>query len=284
MDETYILKLTCPDGIGIVATIARFMEAEDCFITRSRSFGDEVSGRFFARLSFRNEDKSFDPEALSERFATIARQLGGDYRVHRESEKVRTLILVSKSDHCANALLAGARSGELAIEPVAIASNHATLGPALAHWGVPYHQIPVTPETRDDAEARLFTLIEETGAELIVLARYMQVLSNEACRRLEGMCINIHHSFLPSFKGARPYHQAHARGVKVIGATAHYVTPELDEGPIITQVVEPVDHTKGPNDLIQIGRHLEAAALNRAVKAHAEHRIFMNSDRTVVFA
>ena len=281
---SYILRLTCPDRVGIIAAIARFMEAEDCFIARSRSFGDETDGRFFTRLSFHPTGSAFDAERFREGFAEVARELDADFDLHPEGRRVKTLIMVSRSDHCANALLYGARSGELAIDPVAIVSNHPDLGPPLAHWGLPYHQVPVTGGNKSEAESRLFELVEQTGAELVVLARYMQVLSDRACARLEGRCINIHHSFLPSFKGARPYHQAHARGVKVVGATAHYVTPDLDEGPIITQVVEPVDHTMGPQDLIQIGRHLEAAALSRAVKAHAEHRIFINGTKTVVFA
>lgn len=281
---SYILRLTCPDRVGIIAAIARFMEAEDCFIARSRSFGDETDGRFFTRLSFHPTGSAFDAERFREGFAEVARELDADFDLHPEGRRVKTLIMVSRSDHCANALLYGARSGELAIDPVAIVSNHPDLGPPLAHWGLPYHQVPVTGGNKSEAESRLFELVEQTGAELVVLARYMQVLSDRACARLEGRCINIHHSFLPSFKGARPYHQAHARGVKVVGATAHYVTPDLDEGPIITQVVEPVDHTMGSQDLIQIGRHLEAAALSRAVKAHAEHRIFINGTKTVVFA
>lgn len=281
---SYILRLTCPDRVGIVAAIARFMEAEDCFIARSRSFGDEVEGRFFSRLSFRPTGSRFDLKRFRKGFETVARELDAEFAIHREGDRLKTLIMVSRSDHCANALLYGARSGELSIDPVAIVSNHPDLEPSLAHWGLPYHHVPVTEASKPDAERRLFELVGETGAELIVLARYMQVLSDTACRKLEGRCINIHHSFLPGFKGARPYHQAHARGVKVVGATAHYVTPDLDEGPIITQVVEPVDHTMGPPDLIQIGRHLEAAALSRAVKAHAEHRIFINGAKTVVFA
>ncbi|MCI4646000.1 MAG: formyltetrahydrofolate deformylase [Hyphomonadaceae bacterium] len=282
MTETYLLTLSCPDKVGIIAAIARQMEEKDCFIARSRSFGDEETGQFFTRLAFRATREGFDPEQFCRDFQPIADALEAKFQVTSENDKLKALILVSRSAHCANALMAGARSGELAIEPVGFVSNHHILGPALSHWGVPYHQVPVTAETKADAEARLFALIEETGAELIVLARYMQVLSDAACRQLSGRCINIHHSFLPSFKGAKPYHQAHARGVKVIGATAHYVTSDLDEGPIITQVTEAVDHTHTPNDMIQIGRHLEAQALMRAVRAHAEHRIFLTGHRTVI--
>ncbi len=282
MTETYLLTLSCPDKVGIIAAIARQMEEKGCFIARSRSFGDEETGQFFTRLAFRPTRSGFEPEQFCKDFQPVADKLEAEFQVTNEDDKVKTLILVSKSAHCANALMAGARSGELAIEPVGFVSNHHTLGPALSHWGVPYYQVPVSAETKADAEARLFELIEETGAELVVLARYMQVLSNDVCRHLEGRCINIHHSFLPSFKGARPYHQAHTRGVKVIGATAHYVTSDLDEGPIITQVTEPVDHTHRPEDMIQIGRHLEAQALMRAVRAHAERRIFLSGHRTVI--
>lgn len=282
MGDSYILTLSCPDNVGIIAAIARHMEDEACFIARSRSFGDEVTGCFFSRLVFHPTREGFDIEAFKTRFAETAAALGADFNIWPEAQKVKTLILVSRTAHCPNALLAGARSGELNIEPVGIVSNHHTLGPELSHWGLPYHQVPVTAETKLQAEARLFELVEETGAELVVLARYMQILSDDATKRLEGRCINIHHSFLPSFKGARPYHQAHERGVKVIGATAHYVTADLDEGPIITQVTEPVDHSHSPKDMIQLGRHLEAQALMRAVRAHAERRIFLAGHRTVI--
>ncbi|MEO0466276.1 MAG: formyltetrahydrofolate deformylase [Pseudomonadota bacterium] len=282
MTDSYILTLSCPDGVGIIAAISRFMEDEACFIARSRSFGDEATGQFFSRLVFHPTGAEFDLEAFRHRFAKTASSLNATVDIWPEDEKVKTLILVSKSAHCANAILAGARSGELAIDPVGVVSNHHTLGPELSHWGLPYHQVPVSAETKAAAETRLFELMDETDAQLVVLARYMQVLSNSACRQLERRCINIHHSFLPSFKGARPYHQAHERGVKMIGATAHYVTADLDEGPIITQVAEPVDHTHGPGDMIQIGRHLEAQALMRAVRAHAERRVFLAGHRTVI--
>ncbi|MFN7178277.1 formyltetrahydrofolate deformylase [Hyphomonas sp.] len=283
MAGSHILTLSCPDRVGLVARLARLMEEHDCFIVSSRTFGDPQTERFFARLVFNTPGDG----ALA-RVESSMRALGAElqavWQIAREGERMRTLLMVSKSDHCANTLLYAARRGELPIEVTGIVSNHTTLKPAFAHWNLPWFHVPVSAATRAEAEARLFAIVEETGSGLIVLARYMQVLSEEACRRLAGRIINIHHSFLPGFKGARPYHQAHARGVKVIGATAHYVTPDLDEGPIITQATEAIDHTFSPEDMIETGRHLEGLALLRAVKAHAEHRIFLNSGKTVVFA
>ena len=284
MGQEHILTLACPDRVGLVATVARLMERHGCFIASSRTFGDPETGQFFARVVFQSEADDDVPTGLLADLEDAAGELDGTWGVHKVGQPVKTLLLVSKSDHCANTLLYAARRGELPIELVGIVSNHRTLEAGFAHWGLPFFHVPVTAATKQDAEARLFDLVEETGAELVVLARYMQVLSNHACTRLAGRCINIHHSFLPSFKGAQPYHQAHARGVKVIGASAHYVTPDLDEGPIITQVTDGIDHTFSPADMIELGRHLEGTALLRAVKAHAEHRIFINAGKTVVFA
>jgi len=284
MAQEHILTLSCPDRVGIVATLARLMERHDCFIASSRTFGDTESGQFFARLVFHGPDGGKVPVALLGELEDAAEDLGAEWGVFPADQRMRTLLLVSQSDHCANTLLYASRRKELPIEVVGIVSNRGTLKDQFAHFGLPWFEIPVTPTTKPEAEARLFQVIEETGADLIVLARYMQVLSDDACRELEGRCINIHHSFLPSFKGAKPYHQAHTRGVKVIGATAHYVTGDLDEGPIITQVTESIDHTYTPADMIETGRHLEGTALLRAVKAHAEHRVFSHSGRTVVFA
>ena len=284
MGQEHILTLSCPDRVGLVATLARLMERHGCFIASSRTFGDPDTGQFFARLVFQSEGGDNVPGGLRADLENAAGELSATWGIHTVGQPVKTLLLVSQSDHCANTLLYGARRGELPIEPVGILSNHRTLEEGFSHWSLPFFHVPVTAETKAEAEARMFELVEETGAELIVLARYMQVLSNDACTRLAGRCINIHHSFLPSFKGAKPYHQAHARGVKVIGASAHYVTPDLDEGPIIAQATEGVDHTYSPADMIELGRHLEGTALLRAVKAHAEHRIFINSGKTVVFA
>lgn len=263
--------------------LANVMDGNGFFIVASRTFGDRETGNFFARIVFEDDGGRGDLAALSAALKTTGETLNAYWRVHPGDARIKTLVLVSKSDHCANTLLHAARRGELPIAPVGIVSNHAEMAEAFSHFDVAFTHIPVTTQTKDQAEAALLELIAETGAELVVLARYMQVLSNSAARALEGRCINIHHSFLPSFKGARPYHQAHARGVKVIGATAHYVTGDLDEGPIITQVTEPVDHSFSPADLIQLGRHLEGTALLRAVSAHAERRVLMNDHKTVVF-
>jgi formyltetrahydrofolate deformylase len=284
VQQEHILTLSCPDRVGIVAALARLMERHDCFIASSRTFGDTGSGQFFARLVFRAPDGGQVPLSLLGDLEEAGEELDADWSVAPADQRMRTLLLVSQSDHCANTLLYASRRKELPIEVVGIVSNHDKLKDQFAHFGLPWYQIPVTATTKPEAEARLFELIEQTGTDLVVLARYMQVLSDKACQELEGRCINIHHSFLPSFKGARPYHQAHARGVKVIGATAHYVTANLDEGPIITQVTESIDHTFTPADMIETGRHLEGTALLRAVKAHAEHRVFSHAGRTVVFA
>lgn len=284
MKNSYILTLSCNDRAGIIAKISRVLFDHDCFIARSRSFGDPTTDNFFLRLAFHPQSESFSFETFKSDLATTADSLGADWAIHSEEKKVRTLIMVSKLDHCANALLYGARVGELPIEPVAILSNHPDLAPTLQHWGLPFHTVPVTSSTKAEAERAMFDIIESTNAELVVLARYMQVLTNDACQQLSGRCINIHHSFLPSFKGARPYHRAHERGVKMIGATAHYVTADLDEGPILAQVTDDVDHSHSAQDFVAMGRSLEATALVRAVKAHAEHRVFLNGSKTVVFS
>ncbi len=284
MAQGFILTLSCPDRVGIVARLARLMEEHDCFIAASRTFGDPETGRFFARLVFNTPGEEHSLVAVNAAMDGLGRDLGAIWKIRPSADRMRTLLLVSKSDHCANTLLYAARRGELPIEVTGIVSNHDTLKASFAHWNLPWFHVPVTAATKPAAEARLGEIIDQTASELVVLARYMQVLSQDACRELGGRVINIHHSFLPGFKGAQPYHQAHARGVKVIGATAHYVTADLDEGPIISQVTEAIDHTFTPEDMVETGRHIEGIALLRAVKAHAEHRVFLNSGKTIVFA
>lgn len=281
----YLLRITCPGRTGLVAAITGFLAEENCFITELSQFDDIQTGRFFCRAEFFKPDSGLTPDALSERFAHIGAQFSMEWRFIDPSIPHKTLILVSKFDHCLNDLLYRKGTGELNIEVTAVASNHPDLEPLARFHTVPYEVLPTGRSqlgTKAAQEDRIRELISEGEVELVVLARYMQILSDELCRDLAGRCINIHHSFLPSFKGARPYHQAYERGVKAIGATAHYVTADLDEGPIIDQEVARVDHTQGPDALLAVGRNMENYALSRAVKAHSEHRVFLNGHKTVV--
>ena len=276
-----ILTVSCPDTLGIVAAVSGFLAEHGCFINESSHFGESTTGRFYMRTVFETAGTAW--EALAPKFAPIAERFEMDWQVHDSAVRQRVVILVSKGDHCLNDLLYRYRTKQLNMTIPAIISNHPDLAP-LAKWHeIPFHHLPVTPETKKDQEARIGRLIDEYQADLVVLARYMQILSPEMCRKLEGRAINIHHSFLPSFKGAKPYHQAHARGVKLIGATAHYVTPDLDEGPIIEQAAERVDHSYTPRDLIAVGRDIENIVLARALRFHLEHRVLRNGARTVVF-
>ncbi len=279
----YILKLCCADRIGIVAAVAGFLAQQDCNILESSHFDDELTGRFFMRTVFAAGDGSPPHEHLAAAFVAIAKRFRMEWAVHDAEARPKVLILVSKFDHCLNDLLYRYRTGTIAMEIPAIVSNHPDLKPLADFHGIAFHHLPVTSETRGAQEEALFSLVDRAGVDLVVLARYMQILSPEVCRRLRGRVINIHHSFLPSFKGARPYHQAHARGVKVIGATAHYVTEELDAGPIIEQETTRVSHAHTPEQLIAVGRDLENVVLARAVKYHCEHRILLNGNKTVVF-
>lgn len=276
----YVFTLSCPDRPGIVAAVSGLLAERDCNIVESQQFGDRGTGRFFMRTQFDAPDHLQD--ALSEAFGTLAPEFALDWHLHDLAVRSRVLILVSKQGHCLNDLLYRQRSGLLGIDVVAVASNHPDLRPLTQSYGIDYHHLPVSTGSRPAQEAEILALVEHYQADLVVLARYMQVLSDDLCAKLPGKLINIHHSFLPSFKGARPYHQAHERGVKLIGATAHYVTPHLDEGPIIEQEVARVDHTHGPDELMAVGRDMECLALARAVRWHAEHRVLINADRTVV--
>jgi formyltetrahydrofolate deformylase len=279
----HVLTLSCGDRPGIVGAVGNFLADRRCNIIDSAQFGDPDTGRFFMRVVYDRLDPGSDPAALAAAFAEIARRFAMRWEMHDATHRPRVLIMVSKLDHCLNDLLYRYKVGALPMQPVAVVSNHRDTYQLAASYGVPFFHLPVTAEAKAQQEAKLWTLIEEERAELVVLARYMQVLSDELCRKLEGRAINIHHSFLPSFRGARPYHQAHAHGVKLIGATAHYVTAELDEGPIIEQEVARVDHTSSPEDLAGIGRDAERIALARAVRWHAEHRVLLHGRRTVIF-
>jgi formyltetrahydrofolate deformylase len=277
-----LLTLSCPDRIGIVADVASFLVENGCNIVESAQYGDHDNGRFFLRTGFESLSGRTLPE-LEAAFAPIAARHGMDARFYDASRKTPTLIMVSRFGHCLNDLLFRWRIGALPIEVKAVVSNHADFRDLVEQAGLPFHHLPVTPQTKPQQEAALEALVADLGVELIVLARYMQILSPQMCARHAGRIINIHHSFLPSFVGARPYHAAHARGVKLIGATAHYVTEDLDEGPIIEQAVERVSHSHSVADYIAVGRDLEALVLARAVKWHAEHRVLLNGRRTVIF-
>jgi formyltetrahydrofolate deformylase len=281
--ERYILTLSCPDRTGIVAAVTGFLASQHANLVDAAHFNDEHTGRSFVRALFHDDGGGMpDRATLAARFAPIATQFGMEWQIHAEAERLRTVIAVSKASHCLTGLLHRWSIGALPIEVVGVLSNHRTLEEHAAFHGVPFFHLPLDGSDPRSQEARLLTLFEELRGELLVLARYMRVLSPTLCEALRGRCINIHHSFLPGFKGARPYHQAFERGVKLIGATAHFVTPDLDEGPIIEQAVERVDHTFDPPRLVDLGRDLETLVLNRAVKWYAEHRVFQNGHRTVV--
>jgi formyltetrahydrofolate deformylase len=278
-----ILSLSCPDRQGIVAAVASFLAEQDCNILESAQFDDEISGHFFMRTVFGAGEATPDLDSLSGAFRAIARRFDMDWQIHDEMARPKVAILVSRTGHCLNDLLYRVKTGGLAMDVVAAISNHPDQKALADFYGVPYHHLPVTRETKPEQEAAWLRIVEETGAELVVLARYMQVLTPETCLRLAGRAINIHHSFLPGFKGARPYRQAHARGVKLIGATAHYVTADLDEGPIIEQETTRVSHAHTPVALERLGRDLECLVLARAVRCHIERRTVLHGSRTVVF-
>jgi len=284
-EERYLLRITCPGRTGLVAAITGFLAEQECFITELSQFDDIQTGRFFCRAEFFKPESGLMPDELSELFSEIGARFEMDWKFINRSIPHRTLILVSKFDHRLNDLLYRKQTGELNVDVTTVASNHPDLEPLARFHQAPFEVLPTGKSklaTKAAQEDRIRQLIDEYNVDLVVLARYMQVLSDELCQDLAGRCINIHHSFLPSFKGARPYHQAYERGVKAIGATAHYVTADLDEGPIIDQEVARVDHTFGPDQLLATGRNMENYALSRAVKAHSEHRVFLNGHKTVV--
>jgi formyltetrahydrofolate deformylase len=281
----YILTATCDSRMGTVARVSGFLASRKCYITDMQQFDDVITGRFFTRISFYgNPGATPELGALREEFQEVATLEEMDWAIVDAEIKPRVLIMVSKFDHCLVDLLYRNRTGELKMEITTVVSNHPDLRGLVEAQGIPYVHIPVTPETKAAQEDKLMELVHETRSELVVLARYMQVLSDDLCRRLRGQAINIHHSFLPGFKGAKPYHQAHARGVKLTGATAHYVTADLDEGPIIEQVVQRVDHTYTPEKLAAAGRDSECRALATALRLHVERRVFLNDSKTVIFA
>jgi formyltetrahydrofolate deformylase len=279
----YILTLSCADRPGIVGAVGTFLAEQGCNIDESNQYGDVDSGRFFMRVVFEPLRDGVTREAVTDAFDALARRFAMTWSLHDAHLRPRVLIMVSKLDHCLNDLLYRYKVGALSMDPVAIVSNHRDTYRLAASYDIPFHHLSVTSATKATQEGKLRALIEETGTELVVLARYMQVLSDDLCRELEGRAINIHHGLLPSFKGARPYHQAYQHGVKLIGATAHYVTSDLDEGPIIDQEVARVEYNMRVEDLVALGRDVECITLARAVRFHLERRVFLNGQKTVVF-
>jgi formyltetrahydrofolate deformylase len=277
----FVLTVSCPNRRGIVHALASLLVEHGCDIAEHQQFDDHVHDMLFARTAF--DSAGADVDVLRKAFRDVGERFQMSWQLHDTSQRTRTLVMVSRFGHCLNDLLYRWGTGALDADLVHVVSNHEDLRPMADRAGVPFTHVPVTKDTKPQAEARLKELVEAHDIDLVVLARYMQVLSDDLCRWLEGRAINIHHSFLPSFKGARPYHQAYDRGVKQIGATAHYVTPDLDEGPIIEQEVIRVDHSFAPHDLVAAGRDAEALALAHAVQWHAQHRVLRWADRTVVF-
>ena len=289
--QEFILTLSCPDAKGIVYAVSGLLYQAGCNIIDSQQYGDldgeDATGLFFMRVHFQAPEQLADVDTLDRLFAHVRQQHRMEVRFHAVGTKPRMLLMVSQHGHCLNDLLFRWRSGQLAVDIPAIVSNHAAFAELAASYGIPFHHLPLA-NGKDAAakraqEQQVEAIIERERVDLVVLARYMQILSPEFCERLKGRAINIHHSFLPSFKGAKPYYQAHARGVKLIGATAHYVTADLDEGPIIEQDVERVDHTLSAEDFTAVGRDIECIVLARAVRWHLEHRVLMNGHKCVVF-
>lgn len=277
----YILTLSCPDRIGIVHRVSGLLLAHQGNILDAQQFGDEETGQFFLRVHFALTDAPI--EAIKTNMQEVAQTFNMQWQIHGAQSRAKLMILASKQGHCLNDLLFRVHSGQLNAEVAAVVSNHRDFEGLVKSHGVPFHYLPVSPETKAQQESAILELVDRLEVDLVVLARYMQILSPELCQALAGRAINIHHSFLPSFKGAKPYYQAHARGVKLIGATAHYVTPDLDEGPIIEQDIERVDHAMSVQDLTRVGSDVESLVLARAVKAHIEQRILLNGSRTIVF-
>jgi formyltetrahydrofolate deformylase len=279
----YTLSLSCQDRIGIVAAVSHFIASHKGWITEANHHADAQAGRFFMRQEIAADSLDFGIEALREKFAPIAAEFGMDWQIADSARKKRVVILVSKQEHCLYDLLARWQSDELNIEIPCVISNHETFRGFVEWHGIPFHHVPVTPDNKLQAYARVEELFNAAQGDVMVLARYMQILSQDLCENYPGRIINIHHSFLPSFVGARPYHQAHARGVKLIGATCHYVTAELDQGPIIEQDVIRVDHADDPDDLVRYGKDIEKAVLARGLRYHLEDRVLVHGNKTVVF-
>ncbi|MBT3725363.1 MAG: formyltetrahydrofolate deformylase [Gammaproteobacteria bacterium] len=279
----FVLKATCQAARGIVALVTSFLSSKKCYISELHQFDDEESGQLFMRVVCRIESDNISIDEICQDFPTVANQFDINWQIYNKANPCRVLIMVSKFDHCLDDLLYRHHKGELPMEITAIVSNHKDLRPMAERDGIRFVYLPVNKDNKKNQEKALLEILQETNTELVVLARYMQILSDDLCKQLSGRAINIHHSFLPGFKGARPYHQAFDRGVKLIGATAHYVTSDLDEGPIIEQSVQNVDHAYSPDKLVATGRDTETVALAKAVKLHIEHRVFLHGNKTVIF-
>jgi formyltetrahydrofolate deformylase len=280
--HSYILSFKCPDRLGVVARYSTMLYEHGAYITEVSNYTDPVTDMFFLRCVFDDRSMKVSIDEFSGRLEALAEELTMEYTLRAESDRPRVVLAVSKYDHCLSALLTKWRAGALPANIVAVVSNHDDCRGMVEWYGLPYHHLPITPETKRAQEAQILAVMQQSEADLLVLARYMQILSDELCEKLQGRAINIHHSFLPGFKGARPYHQAYARGVKVIGATAHYVTSDLDEGPIIAQEVRPIDHEISVEQMVHLGHDIEATALSQAVRLHCEQRVILNGQRTVI--
>jgi formyltetrahydrofolate deformylase len=280
----FVLTVSCADRPGLIYAISSFLVDHDANVIESKQFDDRRAGKFFMRVQFESaSDSPLDADVLRKDFAAVAESFGMTWNLTDAAQPQRVLIMVSKYGHCLNDLLFRASTGWLNIDIVAVVSNHPDLAPMADDYEIPFYHVPVDPADKAKAEAELLRFVDELQVDLVILARYMQILSDDLCRQLEGRAINIHHSMLPSFKGARPYFQAYERGVKLVGATAHYVTADLDEGPIIEQTVTPVNHAMTAEDFTAIGRDTECLALAHAVRWHSENRVLLDGRRTVVF-
>jgi formyltetrahydrofolate deformylase len=284
MPQQFVLTLSCPDRPGLVSAVSTFLAHNGQNILDAQQFTDVENGHFFMRVVFNAADVNVDLPALQTGFGAIAERFKMDWQMRDQETRRRVMLMVSQSDHCLVDILYRWRTGDLQMIPTAIVSNHPRETYKDLDFGdIPFHYMPITKETKREQELAIWELVQSTQTDLVVLARYMQILSDEMTKKLSGRCINIHHSFLPGFKGARPYHQAHARGVKLIGATGHYVTSDLDEGPIIDQDVERISHRDTPEDLVRKGRDIERRVLARAMRYHLEDRVILNGKKTVVF-
>jgi len=281
--EELVLKLSCDDQPGIVASVASLFSLQGFNIRESSQFEDVTAQRFFMRTVLESVEGPKPFVSVMNAFHSVAERYGMNWQLHNPRKKIKVLIAVSQWGHCLNNLLNSWKHGSLPVDIVGVVSNHTDMQSLTEWYDLPFHYLPVTKETKAEQEVKMLQVMSDSNADLLVLARYMQILSDDMCQQLEGRAINIHHSFLPGFKGAKPYHQAYDRGVKLIGATAHYVTTELDEGPIIEQSVERVSHANSPEELVEIGRDIEAITLQRAVRWHAENRVLLNGSKTVVF-